>query len=121
MRLVPCSWLPWKGLKFSTRVGLPESPWIVSVPLPVELPLVLPPQALTATRANAIAATQKVGNLACGRGLVVGSPRRFRPVDSLLRASERTPARGSWPDRRPRSDGAPHTYFSLPDHPPACG
>src|SRR5450631_2908423 len=34
MRYVPCISADASGLKFSTRVGLPASPWIVRVPPP---------------------------------------------------------------------------------------
>src|SRR5450759_1303967 len=96
MRLVPCSSLEaCRGLKFATSVGLPASPWIVSVPLPAAPLLELLEQALTATRASATAAAQTGVDLACEGRLMVGSPLWFESADGTVRVtggSERPPA-----------------------------
>src|SRR5215475_14381295 len=75
MRKVPCSSAEAKGLKFSTSVGLPASPWMVSVPPPeAELLLALDEQAAAATTASAVVAAQRTVLRESGLCLMAGSP-----------------------------------------------
>src|SRR5215467_910323 len=76
MRKLPCSAVPAYGLKFSTSVGLPVSPWIVSVPPELVLDFTSePPQADMPS--SAVAATAAHHNV--GLRFIV-SPRSVSPV-----------------------------------------
>src|SRR5262249_27504711 len=75
MRKFPCNAVPENGLKFSTSVGFPVSPWMVSMPPDALLVLTSePPQAAVLIRAAAAAGAHS----SVGVRRFIASPSLFR-------------------------------------------
>src|SRR5215469_7701083 len=109
MRNVPCSSADANGLKFSTSVGLPASPWMVSVAPPDALLLLaLDEHAPMPATAIAVTAAHRMVDRGSGVRFMAGSPHgRATGTDGCGPRPASVAETRSGPVRRPGHPAAP--------------